>query len=77
MSNSSAFERGVFAGILVAFGASAVNWLITPMSHPDASTLRTVGVVLQAVLGLGLGLWLIVRERSRRAKAGASTAAAP
>ena len=68
MSNSSEFERGVFAGIIIAFGASAVNWLITPMSHPDASTLRTVGVAVQAILGLGIGVWLIARERIKRNK---------
>jgi len=68
MSNSSEFERGVFAGIIIAFGANAVNWLITPMSHPDASTLRTVGVAVQAILGLGIGVWLIARERIKRNK---------
>jgi hypothetical protein len=71
MSNSSGFERGVFAGILVAVGASAVNWFITPMSHPDASTLRNVGVAIQAVLGLGVGIWLIMRERIRSTKTAA------
>jgi len=68
MSNSSGFERGVIAGILVAIGASAVNWFITPMSHPDASTLRNVGVAIQATVGLGVGIWLIMRERIQRAK---------
>lgn len=68
MSDSSEFERGVFAGILAALGANAVNWLITPMSHPDASTQRTVAVAIQAVLGLGIGIWLIARERIRRIK---------
>jgi hypothetical protein len=68
MSNSSEFERGVFAGLIIAFGASAVNWLITPMSHPDASTLRTIGVAVQAILGLGVGVWLIAHERIKRNK---------
>jgi hypothetical protein len=66
MSNSSEFERGVFAGIIIAFGATAVNWLIT--RHPDASTLRTIGVAVQAILGLGIGVWLIARERIKRNK---------
>ncbi|MGZ3546093.1 MAG: hypothetical protein ACXWNY_13765 [Gemmatimonadaceae bacterium] len=64
MSKSSGFDRGVLAGMLIAFGAFSVNWLITPAQHPDASTLRTIGVVAQAVLGIGIGVWMIVRERS-------------
>ncbi len=76
MSNLSGFERGVFAGILIAVGASAGNWLITPMSHPDASTLRTIDVAVQAVLALGVGVWLILRERSHRTK-GTATANTP
>ena len=70
MSNSSGFERGVIAGILVAIGASAINWLITPMNHPDASMLHNVGVAIQAIVGLGVGIWLIFRERMQRTKAG-------
>ena len=66
MSDSSGVERGVFAGILVAFGANAVSWFITPMNHADASTLRIIGVAIQAVLGLGIGVWLIAREHSQR-----------
>jgi hypothetical protein len=62
MSKSSGFDRGVLAGMLIAFGAASGNWLITP--HPGASTLRTIGVVAQVVLGIGIGAWLIARERS-------------
>ena len=64
MSKSSGFDRGVLAGMLIAFGAFSVNWLITPAQHPDASTLRTIGVVAQAVVGIGVGVWMIVRERN-------------
>lgn len=64
MSKSSGFDRGVVAGMLIVVGAVSGNWLITPAQHPGASTLRTIGVVTQAVLALGLGVWLIVRERS-------------
>ncbi|MGZ3332149.1 MAG: hypothetical protein ACXU91_12855 [Gemmatimonadaceae bacterium] len=64
MSKSSGFDRGVLAGMLIVFGAVSGNWLITPAQHPDASTLRTIGVVAQLVLGIGVGAWLIVRERS-------------
>ena len=71
MSNHSGFDRGVLAGLLIAVGGSAVNWMITPMSHPDASNLRTAGIDIQAVLGLGIGIWLIARDRSERARAGA------
>ena len=62
MSKSSGFNRGVLAGLLIAVGAMSGNWLITP--HPDASTLRTMGVVAQAVLAFGFGVWLIARERN-------------
>ena len=48
--------------MLIAFGAFSGNWLITP--HPGTSTLLTMGVVAQAILGIGVGAWLIVRERS-------------
>jgi len=68
MSNHSGFDRGVLAGLLIAVGGSAVNWMITPMSHPDASRLRTIGVAIQALLGLGIGIWLIARDRSERAR---------
>jgi hypothetical protein len=42
--------------------------MITPMSHPDASRLRTIGVAIQALLGVGIGIWLIARDRSERAR---------
>jgi hypothetical protein len=64
MSKSSGFDRGILAGMLIMVGAVSGNWLITPAQHPDASTLRTMGVVAQLVLGIGVGVWLIVRERS-------------
>jgi hypothetical protein len=58
--------------MLIAFGAFSVNWLITPAQHPDASTLRTIGVVAQGVLGIGVGVWVIVRERSLQKRQGAA-----
>ena len=63
MSKSSGFDRGVVAGMLITFGAFSGNWLITPAQHPGASTLRTIGVIAQVVLGIGIGVWLMVRER--------------
>jgi len=72
MNNHSGFDRGVLAGLLIAVGGSAVNWMITPMSHPDASNLRTIGVAIQAVVALGIGFWLIARDRSERASRSAS-----
>ena len=62
MSKSSGFDRGVFAGLLIAIGAMSGNWLIS--LHPDASALRTIGVAVQGLLALGVGVWLIARERS-------------
>ena len=73
MSKSSGFDRGVLAGMLITVGAVSGNWLITP--HPGSSTLRTIGVVAQAVLTFGVGAWLIVRERilQKRQPAAVST----
>lgn len=62
MSKLSGFDRGAVVGFLISFGAMSGNWLIS--SHPDASTLRTIGVAVQAILGLGIGAWLTVRERN-------------
>jgi hypothetical protein len=70
MSQSSGFDRGVLAGMLIAIGAVSGNWLITP--HPGATTLRTIGVVAQAVLTFGVGAWLIARERSLQTRQAAA-----
>ncbi len=72
MSKLSGFDRGALAGFLISFGAMSGNWLITP--HPDASTLRTIGVVVQAILGFGVGAWLTVRVRNLQKRQPAVTA---
>ena len=68
MSNK-VFRSGWFAGFLMAVAAQGANWLITPMSHPGASTLRTSGVVAQVLLCLGISLWLMWRQRASLSKA--------
>lgn len=65
MSSHNAFDRGLFAGVLLMFGASAIHWFITPAAHPDASTVRHVGVFAQALIGFGGSAWLIWRNRQR------------
>jgi hypothetical protein len=64
MSNKS-FKSGWWSGFLMAIGCQGVNWLITPMSHPAASTLRTYAVIGQVILCLGIGLWLIWRQQAQ------------
>ncbi len=65
MSPNRAFDSGMLAGMLFALAASGVNWLISPTSHPDATTTRVVAVVVQAVGSLALALILVRRHRSR------------
>jgi len=47
--------------VLILFGCvlagTAANWLITPITHPDASTVRTVAVGVQLLLGIALVVW--------------------
>ena len=65
MSSNRAFDSGMLAGILFMVAASAGHWLITPASHPDATTLRVAAVVVQAVGSLVFALILVRRHRSR------------
>ena len=44
-------------------GGQAGHWLLTPLSHPQATELRTALVVVQAILGFGAALWFAVRPR--------------
>jgi hypothetical protein len=69
MREQKAFDSGMMAGFFITFAAVSGNWLITP--HPDASSLRTEGVVAQALVCLGIGLYLVLR---RRPKSSPSTA---
>ncbi len=63
MPAREAFDWGAFAGMLWMLGAYAVHWLITPMRHPDASSVERWFVLGQMVVGFGGGLWLYVRRR--------------
>ena len=69
MGERKAFDSGVMAGFFISVAAFSGNWLITV--HPDASSLRTTGVVVQALVCLGIGLYLVLR---RRPKSSPSTA---
>jgi hypothetical protein len=66
MTDSKSFNRGLVVGLFAMVGGQAVHWFLTPMNHPDASVLRTVGVAVQATIGFGGALWLAVRQRSTR-----------
>ncbi|HEX6587809.1 MAG TPA: hypothetical protein VF039_02210 [Longimicrobiales bacterium] len=62
MIRRGAFLGSVFtAGLILA--AAGGNWLITPMRHPDAGSVRTALVVLQIVVGVGLAVWANRRIR--------------
>ena len=66
MAEQRSFDRGFVAGMLLMLGAYGVNWFITPMQHPDASTLQQLAAGIQVVVGVGGAIWLISRSRSRR-----------
>jgi hypothetical protein len=50
----------------VAFAGKAGHWFITPMNHPNASSLKSVLVGAQLVLGLGLLAYAARVERRAR-----------
>ena len=64
MNTTSSFNRGATAGALLMIGADALHWFIDPVST-SATTTRTVGVTIQAVVGIGMAVWLTIRERRR------------
>ena len=66
MTDNSSFRNGVIVGLLAMVGAQATHWLITPASHPDTGAVRTVGVVIQAILGFGGAIWIATKQRSGR-----------
>ena len=59
------FARGVLCGMLLMVAAASLHWFITPMAHPDATTLRAVGVATQTVASL-LGAWWFSRTPRMR-----------
>lgn len=64
---TSSVRRGSFTALLgVVLCAMAVRWLITPLNHPDASTLRTVAVYLQLLVGVGLVIVGTLEHRRAR-----------
>ena len=52
------FGRGTVAGMLVILAADGVNWLITPMSHPEAGSAHQIAVIAQVVVCLAAAAWL-------------------
>ena len=66
MNTTSSFNRGATAGALLMIGADALHWFIDPLSAA-ATTARTVGVTIQAVVCIGIAVWLTIRERRRTA----------
>lgn len=64
MPNRS-FELGLFTGLLLMFGADAIHWMITGSAHPDASTVRQILVVVQALVGFGGAVLLYQRARKQ------------
>jgi len=65
MSEQRAFDLGATAGLFLALAGFSGNWLITPMRHPDASSLQRAGVIAQGLVCLGISLFLFVRRRPR------------
>lgn len=48
---------GFLGGLMLAMAAGGVFWLITPTAHPNATTLRSLLVIAQVVLGVVLAVW--------------------
>ena len=71
MNAQKSFDTGMLAGALFIFAAQSVYWLITPISHPDASDVRWAAVVAQGVICASVALWLVLRQRKQQASAGA------
>jgi hypothetical protein len=65
MREQKAFDLGVTAGFFLTLAAWSGNWLITPMSHPDATPLRTTLVIVQALVCLAIALFLFITKRPR------------
>jgi hypothetical protein len=71
MDSRKSFNTGMLAGALFILAAQSGNWLITPMSHPDASDARWAAVVAQGVICASVALWLVLQQQKRRAGTGA------
>ena len=66
MNDSSSFGRAATILTFTLLGAQALHWLMTPTRHPDASTVRTIAVVVQAIVGFGAVVWLTRQRRATR-----------
>lgn len=71
MTEKRAFDFGAIAGFFIAVAGFSGNWLITPMSHPDASGVRRAAVIAQGLISLGIALFLYMRRRPRPSSASA------
>ena len=61
------FAHGLAAGFLLALGAEALHWFITPAAHPGVSGTITAAMAAQAVVGLlGAGAIAVYRWRVGR-----------
>ncbi len=63
MTERKTFDLGAVAGFFFAVAGFSGNWLITPMSHPDASAARRGAVIAQGLISLGIALFLYMRRR--------------
>ena len=69
MPSQRAFDMGLLAGVLLILGGNAGNWLITPMSHPTASSFQHTWEIGQFIACTGAAIWLIIKMRPRKGTA--------
>lgn len=55
----------LLGGLLLLIAGKGGNWLITPMRHPEATTLDYVLTWAQVILCLAAGIWLLWKARSQ------------
>ena len=55
------FDQGMAAGVFLMLGANAVYWFIGSWT-PEVSTVRTVLVTIQLIIGIGVATWLLFRQ---------------
>lgn len=66
MPSQRPFDMGLLAGVLLSLGGNAGNWLITPMSHPTASSFQHAWEIGQFIGCTVAALWLIMKMRPRK-----------
>lgn len=62
-SSDQQFGRGAVFAFLLTMAADGIHWLITPMSHPDASDARTYAVVAQIIVCGAIAAWVYATRR--------------